>query len=275
MKIITLMEDKAASGEFVAERGLCQYIETAKHKILFDMGPSGSFVENAKTLGVDLGEVDIAVLSHGHSDHGGGLETFCFVNHMADVFVNPEAFGDFYAVLPGQEPRYIGLSNQLWRIENRMVPSVPGLTLGGELTFLGDIPNTFEWTPVVPKLQQKTDSGFVRDEFRHEQHLLVSSQGKTVLFAGCAHGGIVNIVRAAEEVLGKRPDAVFAGFHLFELDPEDPRSMENLTAVAAELSKGDTVYYAGHCTGDWAFEVLQGIMGDRMRPMRAGSVVKI
>ena len=41
MKIITLMEDKAASGEFVAERGLCQYIETAKHKILFDMGPSG------------------------------------------------------------------------------------------------------------------------------------------------------------------------------------------------------------------------------------------
>ena len=44
MKIITLMEDKAASGEFVAERGLCQYIETAKHKILFDMGPSGSFV---------------------------------------------------------------------------------------------------------------------------------------------------------------------------------------------------------------------------------------
>lgn len=275
MKIITLMEDQAASGEFVAERGLCQYIETAKHKILFDMGPSGSFVENAKTLGVDLGDVDIAVLSHGHSDHGGGLETFCAMNYKADVFVNPEAFGDFYAVLPGQEPRYIGLSNQLWRVENRMVPSIPGLTLGGELTFLGDIPNTFEWTPVVPKLQQKTEQGFVRDEFRHEQHLLVSSQGKTALFAGCAHGGIVNVVRTAEETLGKRPDVVFAGFHLFELDPEDPRSMENLTAVAAELSKGDTVYYAGHCTGDWAFSVLQGLMGDRMRPMRAGTVVEI
>lgn len=275
MKIITLMEDKAASGEFVAERGLCQYIETARHKILFDMGPGGSFVQNAKTLGVDLGEVDIAVLSHGHSDHGGGLETFCTVNNKADVFVNPEAFGDYYAVLPGKEPNYIGLSDQLWRIENRMVPTVPGLTLGGELTFLGEIPNTFEWTPVVPKLQQKTADGFIRDEFHHEQHLLVSSRGKTVLFAGCAHGGIVNIVRAAEEVLGKRPDVVFAGFHLFELDPEDPKSMENLTAVAAELSKGDTVYYAGHCTGDWAFSVLQGLMGDRMRPMRAGTVVEL
>ena len=51
--------------------------------------------------------------------------------------------------------------------------------------------------------------------------------------------------------------------------------MENLTAVAEELSKGDTVYYAGHCTGDWAFDVLRGIMGDRMRPMRAGTVVEI
>ena len=275
MKIITLMEDKPASGEFVAERGLCQYIETAKHKILFDMGPGGSFVQNAETLGVDLGEVDIAVLSHGHSDHGGGLETFCSVNHRADVFVNPEAFGDYYAVLPGKEPNYIGLSDQLWRIENRMVPTVPGLTLGEELTFLGEIPNTFEWTPVVPKLQQKTADGFIRDEFHHEQHLLVSSQGKTVLFAGCAHGGIVNIVRAAEETLGKRPDVVFAGFHLFELDPADPKSMENLTAVAAELSRGDTVYYAGHCTGDWAFSVLQGLMGDRMRPMRAGTVVEL
>ena len=70
-------------------------------------------------------------------------------------------------------------------------------------------------------------------------------------------------------------DAVFAGFHLFELDPADPVSMENLTAVAAELSKGDTVYYAGHCTGDWAFEVLRGMMGERMQPMRAGSVVQI
>ena len=275
MKIITLMEDKPASGEFIAERGLCQYIETANHKLLFDMGPGGSFVQNAETLGVDLEAVDVAVLSHGHSDHGGGLEAFCDLNHRAGVFVNPEAFGDFYAVLPGKEPNYIGLSDRLWRIEDRMVPAVPGLKLDEELTLLGEIPNTFEWTPVVPKLQEKTADGFIRDEFHHEQHLLVSSQGKTVLFAGCAHGGIVNIVRAAEEELGKRPDVVFAGFHLFELDPDDPKSMENLTAVAAELSKGDTVYYAGHCTGDWAFSVLQGMMGDRMRPMRAGTVVEL
>ena len=275
MKIITLMEDKAASGEFCAERGLSQYIETEHHKILFDMGPSGSFVENAAKLGVDLGEVDIAVLSHGHSDHGGGLKTFCTVNGKAVVYARAEAFEKYYAVLPGKEPNYIGLEDGLEPLSDRIKATVPGQKLDDELTFLGEVANTFAWTPFVPKLQRKTAEGFVQDEYRHEQHLLVESEGKTALFAGCAHGGIVNIVRAAEETLGKRPDVVFAGFHLFELDPNDPQSMENLTAVAEELSRGDTVYYAGHCTGDWAFEVLRGMMGDRMRPMHAGTVVEI
>ena len=275
MKIITLMEDKAASGEFCAERGLSQYIETAEHKILFDMGPCGSFLENAKKLGVDLSAVDIAVLSHGHSDHGGGLRAFCDVNAKANVYVRPEAFEKYYAVLPGKEPNYIGLGDGLETLSSRMKSSAPGQKLDEELSFLGEVANTFEWTPFVPKLQRKTDDGFVQDDYRHEQHLLVESDGKAVLFAGCAHGGIVNIVRAAEKTLGRRPDAVFAGFHLFELDPNAPESMENLTAVAQELSRGDTVYYAGHCTGDWAFEVLHGLMGERMRPMHAGTVVEI
>ena len=112
MKIITLMENEACGG-LCAARVLSQYIETPKHKILFDMGPDSAFIENAEKLGVDLAAVDVAVLSHGHSDHGGGLRAFCEVNSRADVLVNPEAFGDFYAVVPGQDPRYIGLEEDI------------------------------------------------------------------------------------------------------------------------------------------------------------------
>ena len=104
MKIITLMENQACGG-LCAARGLSQYIETPKHKIVFDMGPDGGFIQNAKKLGVDLAAVDVAVLSHGHSDHGGGLRAFCEVNSQADVLVHPDAFGDFYAVVPGEAPR--------------------------------------------------------------------------------------------------------------------------------------------------------------------------
>ena len=145
MKIITLMENEACGG-LTAARGLSQYIETPKHKILFDMGPDGAFLENAEKLGVDLAAVDVAVLSHGHSDHGGGLRAFCEVNSRADVLVHPDAFGDFYAVVPGEDPRYIGLEADIWELESRVVPTAPGLRLDEELSLLGDIPNTFPFS---------------------------------------------------------------------------------------------------------------------------------
>ena len=49
------------------------------------MGPDASFLDNARALGIDLAAVDAAVLSHGHSDHGGGLAAFCEANRTAKI----------------------------------------------------------------------------------------------------------------------------------------------------------------------------------------------
>ncbi len=73
MKITTLLENKTTCDALRCEHGLSLYIETAKHKILFDSGASDAFWENAKALGIDLAQVDIAFLSHAHNDHCGGL----------------------------------------------------------------------------------------------------------------------------------------------------------------------------------------------------------
>ena len=59
MKIITLLENTARRPGLAAARGLSVYAETAAHRILFDMGPDGTFLENARALGVDLSAVDI------------------------------------------------------------------------------------------------------------------------------------------------------------------------------------------------------------------------
>ena len=96
MKIWTLMENTAAEGNFCAEHGLSFYIETKKHKILFDAGQTEAFAENSKKLGIDLNQVDVAVLSHGHYDHGGGLLRFLELNEKAPVYVSPGAFGEHY-----------------------------------------------------------------------------------------------------------------------------------------------------------------------------------
>ena len=72
MIIKVLSENTAASDEFGCEHGLSLYVETGKHRLLFDTGASDLFAKNAARLGVELSAVDTAVLSHGHYDHGGG-----------------------------------------------------------------------------------------------------------------------------------------------------------------------------------------------------------
>ena len=95
MKLITLLENTAAEPGLKEAHGLSLYLETPRHKLLFDMGPNGDFLENAGTLGVDLGAVDLAILSHGHYDHGGGLKKFLEVNDHAPVYLSNLAFGRY------------------------------------------------------------------------------------------------------------------------------------------------------------------------------------
>ena len=77
MKITTLMENTACADRYAAEHGLSLFIETKSKNILFDSGPSEAFAANAEKLGVNLGKADIAILSHGHYDHSGGMLRFC------------------------------------------------------------------------------------------------------------------------------------------------------------------------------------------------------
>ena len=109
MKVVSLLENTSTRSDMRTEHGLSLYIETGKHKILFDMGQSDAFAANADTLGVDLRAVGLAVLSHGHYDHGGGLAAFLERNSSAPVYLSRYAFEPHYH----GEGRYIGLNPAL------------------------------------------------------------------------------------------------------------------------------------------------------------------
>ena len=66
MIIKTLAENTSLTEDFGNEHGLSLYIETKGHKILFDVGASNLFLQNAQKLGVNISDVDFLVISHGH-----------------------------------------------------------------------------------------------------------------------------------------------------------------------------------------------------------------
>ena len=138
MKITTLLENKTTCDALRCEHGLSLYIETAKHKILFDSGASDAFWENAKALGIDLAQVDIAFLSHAHNDHCGGLLTFLRGNRTAKVYLQKEAFGDYYVVTP-TKCAFIGLDPKLHEYADRFVMAEGVTKLDEELTLFSGI----------------------------------------------------------------------------------------------------------------------------------------
>lgn len=109
MYVTVLVENTSFTEGLRAEHGLSLYIEANDKKILFDMGQTELFADNAEKLGIHLADVDVAVLSHGHYDHGGGLSKFLEINKKAPVYLSRYAFG---AHFHGPE-RYIGLDAAL------------------------------------------------------------------------------------------------------------------------------------------------------------------
>ena len=275
MKITLLLENTACRPDVKQEHGLSMHIATDAHSVLFDMGPNAMFLENAETLGVDIKAVDTAVLSHAHNDHSGGLALFCKRNDRASVYLQKDAWGEYYVVTP-KKCAYIGLDKVLRKYESRF-RMVDGVTvLDDELTlFSGGFGRDY-WSHANDTLREKVGDDFPPDAFRHEQCLLVAERGKTALFGGCAHNGIVNILRRAEEILGRAPDAVFAGFHLYNPSLAQTEPRELVEAIAQELdARRNTRFYTGHCTGQEAFDILKETLGDRLTYMSGGSVFEI
>lgn len=254
MKIVTLMENTACREDLCFEHGLSLYIETGNHKILFDAGQSAAFADNAEKLGVDLRQVDFAVLSHGHYDHSGGLRKFLEINRSAPVYVSNHAFESHYSA-----NGYIGMDPALQ--ENGQINYVCRKTkLADGITL-----HRIETAPLDTAGLQMEENGVRKpDDFRHEQYLLLEEQGKRILISGCSHKGILNIVDAF------RPDILIGGFHFMKIESE-----ETLEAAAKKLLEYDTVYYTGHCTGQKQYEYLKTIMGEKLHYISTGTVLEL
>lgn len=256
MKITVLLENTTTRPDLSAEHGLSLYLETAEHKILFDLGQTDHFLDNASVLGIDLAAVDIAVLSHGHYDHGGGLAGFLEVNRTAPIYVNRHAFEPHYH---GTE-KYIGLDPALAGHE-RMIFTDHTTVLSDEMTLYACEEKEARYDLGSFGLTRLEDGVFLPDDFRHEQYLLVEEEGKRILFSGCSHRGILNIVDWF------RPDILIGGFHFSKLPLDD-----TLRSYAEYLDSFPTEYYTCHCTGTQQFLFMKNYM-KRLHGLSCGDTI--
>lgn len=244
MKIIVLTENTTNLKNFESEHGLSLYIETAEHKILFDMGQSDLFIRNAHAAGVNLPEVDFAVLSHGHYDHGGGMGRFLEINTKAPVYANKNVFGDYY----NASFKYIGLDKELSK-NNRLilVDDFAKITTG--LTLFSCNGNSRPNDKGSFGLSELVDGKYIPDRFLHEQYLFIEENCKKILISGCSHKGVLDIVSWFE------PDVLIGGFHYSKI--EDNAELEQ---AAKLLNTHNTQYYTCHCTGVEQFDYMKKFM---------------
>ena len=262
MKVWTLIENSTTRDDLACEHGLSLYIEADGLRILFDAGQSAAFANNAEKMGIDLSQVDLCILSHGHYDHGGGLMRFLEINDHAPIYVSRHAFGDFF----NADGKYIGLDSSLL-MEDRIVFAGDNRQLS-EAVSLHSCPGFPEPCPTYSGgLTAERKGQREPDDFRHEQYLLVREGEKRILVSGCSHRGVMNLKTWFA------PDVFIGGFHLMKLDPEKETTRLKLTAM--ELMKQETVYYTGHCTGDAQFDALKAHMGERLQRLTTGAVFEI
>lgn len=252
---ITVLTENAAGHQCLAEYGLSYFIEADK-KILFDTGSTDVFRINAERLKLQISNADMVVLSHGHWDHGNGLQ------HLGSkpLLCHPAAFSKRYRK---RDNSYIGLSQTKEEIESAysLTLSEKPYTISPEITFLGEIPrlNDFEAQETHFRFEDGSDD-FVADD----SALAITTSKGLVVITGCAHAGICNTVDYARKVTGiSIVHAVFGGFHLRNDGIQTQKTIEYLKDL--EIS----YIYPTHCTAlpalisfSKVFKIYQVVTGD-------------
>ena len=264
MRWTVLSDNRSNNRSLFTEHGLSILLETEQYKILLDTGASDVFIRNAELLGIDFSNVDYVFISHGHSDHAGGLRYFLEQNRQAKVIVSPDAMrGHFFS----KRGNLHSITTEWPEIgDDRLILIGKTCAIAEGIHVIAHIPQNHPMPKGNQNLYiQDANGDYIYDDFRHELVLYVDG----LLFTGCAHSGLENILGACPYPV----ESVVGGFHLVD----GQESEEELMSLAKRLivDYPSTRFYTSHCTGDNVIEVMKGFMGEQLQSFKCGTIIKM
>ena len=278
MRVVNLIENTRGHDRCAYAHGLSFYVETSKHKLLVDLGPSEAALHNAKELGIDLSKVDTVVLSHGHYDHSGGIMPFANINSDARIYMQETADADYYADdgerAEGERYRYIGIDKAIAGL-SQAVKIQGDHRIDDELELFTIKKRSHDLPFTNKRLLIKENGELRRDDFVHEQYLVISEGDKKILISGCAHNGILSILDAFKEKYGAEPDMVISGFHLMKKTGYTDDELLQIVSMGTELMRYSTKFVTCHCTGETAYEIMKNVLGDQLQYVHSGENVEV
>ena len=298
MEVITLIENTCEDDRLSEEFGLSLLIRTNDRIILFDTGASGRFIKNASVLGIDMQDIDFAVISHAHYDHSGGLMQFFNMNKSAKAYLGKTADQDYYANIGAKLPsllnlfvspfisrsktfsKHIGIDKNVFENHSHRIHYVHDFTeIDPNIFLVTDIKKHHPLAEGNKFLLSQKEDRLDFDDFEHEVVLVIKENDGLVLFAGCGHSGLLNMIETVRQKLDSTPiKTIIGGFHLKLQVRSDSMAGSNkdIEFIADELMRHKVEkIYTGHCTGTKAYKILKNKLKNRLNRLYTGSVIKL